>query len=286
MRILVTGAAGMLGQDVCAAAAAAGDDVIALSRAQLDICDATATERAVADARPDVVVNCAAWTDVDGAESAYAQALAVNGPAAGNVARAAARAGAWTVHISSDYVFDGTRREPYVESDPTGPTSAYGRSKLEGEVAVAQAAPDSHTIVRSSWVFGAGGPCFPATILRLAAERDELTVVADQVGCPTFTVHLATALRALCAGSGDPPLGVLHVAGGGHCSWCEFAREIVARSGADCQIRPGTTADLARPAPRPAYSVLGTERGSLAPRLPDWRQGLAEFMALAERVAV
>jgi dTDP-4-dehydrorhamnose reductase len=230
-------------------------------------------------ARAEVVVNCAAWTDVDGAEQASDAAHAINGPGAGNVAQAAAQAGAWTIHISSDYVFDGLKHQPYVESDPVGPRSVYGSSKLQGERAVAQAAPGRHTIVRSSWLFGAGGPCFPATILRLAAERDELTVVEDQIGCPTFTGHLAQALMELAGGLGHPPIGVVHVAGSGQCSWYEFAREIVTRSGEECEVKPGRTADLARPAPRPAFSVLGTERGSELPGLPDWNHGLADFLA-------
>jgi dTDP-4-dehydrorhamnose reductase len=184
--------------------------------------------------------------------------------------------GAWTVHVSSDYVFDGTKASAYVESDGTGPVSAYGRSKLAGEVAVAGAAPGSHTIVRSAWLFGAGGLCFPKTILRLAGERDELRVVDDQVGCPTFTGHLAEALVTLAAG--DRVAGVVHVAGGGRCSWFELAREIVARSGAECEVRPCTTAEFPRPARRPANSALVSERGAAVPRLPDWREGLERFL--------
>lgn len=276
MRILVTGAAGMLGTDVCAAAAAAGHDVVALSRAQLDITDRAAVLRAVADSRPDAVVNCAAYTNVDGAESDAARAQAVNGDAAGYVAAAAAGAGAWVIHVSTDYVFDGRAREPYVESDPVAPQSQYGATKLAGELAVAEAAPAGHTIVRAAWLFGVAGACFPATIMRLAEERDTLTVVGDQIGCPTFTGHLAAALVAL-AGARVP--GILHVAGGGRCSWYEFAREIVAAAGASCEVRPVSTAEFPRPAPRPAWSVLGTERGDVAPRLPHWRQGLQEYMS-------
>jgi dTDP-4-dehydrorhamnose reductase len=280
MRILITGSAGMLGRDLATAAQDAGHDVTEFGHSDLDITDREAVGALLASAGADVVVNCAAFTDVDGAERTPDAAHVVNGVGAGNVAHAAARSGAWTIHVSSDYVFDGTKREPYVESDPVAPMSAYGRSKLDGELAVAQAAPDRHTIVRSSWLFGTGGPCFPATILRLATERDELTVVDDQVGCPTFTGHLARALLELVpGGSGNPAVGVLHVAGGGRCSWYEFAREIVARSGASCEVTPGRTVDLARPAPRPAYSVLGTERGAIAPTLPPWREGLAEFLA-------
>jgi dTDP-4-dehydrorhamnose reductase len=270
----------MLGLDVAAAAAAgagAADEheVIAAPRAELDITDREALAAALCRARPDLVINCAAYTNVDLAERSIETASAVNGDGAGNVARAAAAAGAWTIHVSSDYVFDGTKREPYLESDPVAPASAYGRSKLAGELAVAVAARDSHTIVRSSWLFGAGGPCFPATIRRLAAERDELSVVDDQRGCPTFTGHLAQALLTLAA---RRPLGIVHVAGSGDCTWFEFAQEIVARSGLTAQVKPTTTAEMERPAPRPAYSVLGTERVAEAPSLPHWRDGLAEYM--------
>lgn len=288
MQFVITGAAGMLGQDLTAAAKSAGHEVLAISRAELDISDRAAVEEALSAARADVVVNCAAWTDVDGAESSPEQALAVNGAGAGNVARAAAASGAWTIHVSSDYVFDGTKRSPYVESDGVGPVSSYGRSKLAGEREVAAHAPGRHTIVRSSWLFGAGGPCFPATILRLAGERDELNVVDDQIGCPTFTGHLAVALVDLAASPPvlpSPPLGIVHLAGGGACSWYEFAREIVSRAGLRCEVKPCTTADMPRPATRPAYSVLGSERGEAAPALPPWRQGLTDYVAAMEAVS-
>ena len=275
MRILLTGAAGMLGRDVASAADAGGHELIAFSHGELDVTDGDAVVGAIAAAAPAAVVNCAAWTDVDGAEERAEEAMAVNGAGAGNVARGAAQAGAWMIHVSSDYVFDGERRTPYVESDVPGPRSQYGRGKLAGERAVASAAPESHTIVRSSWLFGAGGRCFPATILRAGAQRDRLTVVDDQVGCPTFTGHLAPALLALAE---EPVAGVVHVAGGGSCSWYEFAREVVRLAGLGCDVVPGTTAELARPAPRPAYSVLGTERAD-APRLPLWHVGLEQFLA-------
>jgi dTDP-4-dehydrorhamnose reductase len=283
MRLAITGAAGMLGQDLLAAAKAAGHEVLGFPRADLDITDAAAMARALADARPDVVINSAAWTDVDGAERDEAGALAVNGAGAGNVARAASACGAWTIHVSSDYVFDGRKDAPYVESDPVGPLSAYGRSKLAGERAVAEEARDRHTTVRSSWLFGPGGPCFPATILRLAGERDELNVVDDQVGCPTFTGHLAEALVDL-AGREDRPAGIVHVAGGGSCSWFEFAREIVAAAGIRCELKPCSTDAAPRPAMRPAYSVLRSERGGVAPLLPEWREGLARYMATGAAV--
>jgi dTDP-4-dehydrorhamnose reductase len=285
MRLLITGAAGMLGSDVQAAAAAAGHETVALTRADLDIADLQAVAGAVARARPDAVINCAAYTDVDGAEAPQEQPLAhaINGAGAGHVAAAAAQAGAWVVHVSSDYVFDGTKRTPYVESDAANPMSVYGASKLAGERAVAEAAPDSHTIVRSSWLFGVGGSCFPATMLRLAGELDSLTVVEDQVGCPTFTGHLAGVLVDF-ASTPQPPLGLVHLAAGGECSWYEFAVEIFQQAGVSVSVSPGDTASLGRPAPRPAYSVMRTERGDLNAGLPDWRAGLGAY--LESRVAV
>ena len=274
MRFLITGAGGMLGDAVREAVATLEGEVVALERSALDITDAAAVRRALEAAGPDAVINCAAYTDVDGAEADEAGAEAVNGEGAGVLAAAAAGAGAWTVHVSSDYVFDGRAREPYVESSPVGPISAYGRTKLAGERAVAAAAPEAHTIVRSSWLFGTAGRCFPDTILRLAADRDELSVVDDQTGCPTYTAHLAGALVELAE---HRPLGVVHVAGGGQCTWFQFAREIVAGAGLACEVRPCATADFPRPAARPAYSVMRSERG--APSLPDWREGLREYLA-------
>ena len=277
MRILITGGGGMLGLDVRRAAEEAGHEPIALTRAQLDIADRTAVMEAVADAGADAVINCAAWTDVDGAESHANEASAVNGTGAGNVAAAADAAGAWLVHVSTDYVFDGAKASAYVESDPATPVSAYGRSKLDGELAVAAAAP-GHTIVRTAWLFGAGGKCFPKTILRAASQRPELSVVSDQIGCPTFTGHLGATLVALAA---DPTPGVLHVAGAGRCSWYEFAQAIVAAGGSDCAVRPIPSADYPTPTQRPANSVLVSERG--APVLPSWRAGLEQFISeLAE----
>jgi dTDP-4-dehydrorhamnose reductase len=283
MRLLVTGAAGMLGQDLMCAAEAVGHEAVGLARDDVDITDTGAVQEAIGGQVPDVVVNCAAWTDVDGAETSAQMAHAVNGDGAGNVAAAAAHAGAWMIQISTDYVFDGSKGSPYLESDPVAPASAYGASKLAGEREVAARCPGRHTIVRTSWLFGNHGRCFPATILGLAEERDELTVVDDQVGCPTFTGHLARGLVALAE---DPaPRGVVHLAGAGSCSWYELAREVVSTAGLSCELRPGRTEDLARPAPRPAYSVLVTERGASVPRLPDWREGVAEYMSAAMRTA-
>jgi dTDP-4-dehydrorhamnose reductase len=275
MRLLVMGAAGMLGRDVVAAGGDAGHEVAALARADLDITDAAAVRAAVRDHRPDAVVNCAAWTDVDGAEAAEAAATAVNGAGAGHVATAAAAEGALTVHVSSDYVFDGTSPEPYREDDPTGPRSAYGRSKLAGERAVAEAAPGRAAIVRSAWVFGPRGGNFVDTMRRLGAEREEVAVVDDQVGCPTYTGHLAAGLIQVAERG---PTGVLHVAGGGRCSWLELAEATFAEAGIACRVRPQSTADLGRPAPRPAFSVLASTRAD-APVLPHWREGLRAHLA-------
>lgn len=279
MRMLITGAGGMLGHDVGLAASRRGHETVALSRRELDVRDARAVGAVIAESAPRVVINCAAWTDVDGAETEYEAALAVNGAGPENVGRAAAAAGAWTIHISTDYVFDGRHAEPYRESDETSPMSAYGRSKLAGERALAIAAPEQHTVVRTSWLYGLTGSSFPKTILRLGREREALSVVDDQVGCPTFTGHLAAALVGLAEGA--PPRGVLHLAASGQCSWFEFAREIVAGADLACRVSACTTAEFPRPAPRPAYSVLRSERDG-APVLPHWREGLRAFLAGVE----
>jgi dTDP-4-dehydrorhamnose reductase len=281
MRLLVTGAAGMLGRDVTAAAARAGHDVVALDRRDLDITDADAVRRAVHDATPAAVVNCAAWTDVDGAEAHEEEATAVNGRGAGLVARAANDAGALCVHVSSDYVFAGDAAEPYVESSPVAPVSAYGRSKLAGEIAVRESA-QRHAIVRAAWVFGPHGRNFVDTMRRLAAEGDDVTVVDDQIGCPTYTGHLAQALVEIAERGLN---GTLHVAGGGSCSWYDLAAAVFEATGAAVTLHRGSSADLDRPAPRPAYSVLTTERDD-APRLPSWRDGLAAHLAATQEVSV
>jgi dTDP-4-dehydrorhamnose reductase len=225
---------------------------------------------------PEVIINAAAYTAVDQAESEPDVAEAVNGRGTAAVAAAAAELGVPLVHLSTDYVFDGSTTEPYVESAAPNPRSAYGRSKLAGEHAVAEAAPGAHAIVRTSWLFGEHGGNFVATMLRLARERDELTVVDDQVGCPTFTGHLAPALLAIAAARRT---GVLHVAGGGGCSWWDLARATFEAAGHDVRLHPGRTQDLGRPAPRPAWSVLRTERAD-APVLPAWQDGLAAYLEL------
>ncbi len=270
MRLLVTGAAGMLGHRVVADARALGHDVTGIDLPDLDLTDEDATIRRVAELAPDTVVNCAAYTNVDAAEEHEDVALAVNGDAAGNLARATAQIDARIVHVSTDYVFDGSKRTPWVESDPTGPLGAYGRTKLAGELQLAHANPE-HAIVRTAWLFGAGGPNFCDTMLRLAGERDEVSVVTDQVGSPTWTGHLSPALIELAERRGD--VGIFHGAGAGGCSWNELTLELFERAGVACRVLPTTSAEFKRPAPRPAWSVLGTERdpGVL---LPPWQDGV------------
>ena len=280
MRLLVTGAAGMLGTDVVAAAAA-GHDVVAFARADLDITDAEAVRAAVRDTQPDAVINCAAYTNVDGAETEEDTATRINGHGAGHLASAAAESGAHIVHVSTDYVFAGNATEPYPEDAPTGPIGAYGRSKLAGELAVQAAAPTSHAIVRTAWVFGPHGKNFVDTMLKLAATRDELTVVDDQLGCPTYTGHLATALITIAEQRSN---GLLHVAGGGQCTWRDLAVATFAAAGLEVTVHPTTTAAFGAPAPRPAYSVLGSTRSD-APRLPSWQEGLHAHLIAREVLA-
>ena len=274
MRILVTGAAGMLGGDVVEALSARRHAVLGLARSELDITDSAAVEDVFAELRPEAVLNCAAWTDVDGAEAAEQAAMQVNDAAAALVSGTAAAHGAKVLHVSSDYVFDGAKASPYVESDLPAAISAYGRSKQAGETSVAIANP-RHIIVRSSWLFGTRGPNFVETMLRIAGEQPEVLVVADQVGTPTYTPHLAEALARLIEGD---EFGIHHVPASGQCSWFEFAQEIFDQAGVECRVMSGTTEMLGRPAPRPAYSVLGSERPDPI-RLPDWRQGLSEYLS-------
>jgi dTDP-4-dehydrorhamnose reductase len=271
VRLLVVGAAGMLGHKVVAHAEHLGHEVIAADLPQVDITDADATHAYLAEVDARAVINCAAWTNVDAAEEQEDAAQRVNGDGAGNLARAAAAVDARIVLVSTDYVFDGAaKREPWVESDPTSPLGAYGRTKLDGEQQTA-AATAHHAIVRTAWLFGVGGPNFPDTMLRLGSARDEVSVVTDQVGCPTWTGHLAPALVELAEREDDT--GVFHAAGSGQCSWNELALEVFDRAGVSCRVLPTTSEAFKRPAPRPAWSVLGTERqpGIV---LPPWQEGL------------
>lgn len=273
MKILVTGAAGMLGRDVMLAAGNAGHDVVGFGHPELDVTDAGAVNAKLEGEKPDVVINCAAWTDVDGAEEAEESATAINGAGAGNVAAAAASVGASVVYVSSDYVFDGSKISPYVETDQTAPLSAYGRSKLAGEEAT-RAANNRHFVVRSAWLFGTGGPNFVETMMRLAADHGEVLVVRDQVGSPTYTWHLAYGIVRLIEGV---EFGIHHMAAGGACSWYEFAREIFDQAKVECKVMSATTEMLGRPAPRPAYSALVSQREH-AIELPSWQDGLAAYL--------
>jgi len=263
----------MLGQDLVDACVGRSQEVFALGRSELDITDEAGCEEVMAELHPDAVINCAAWTDVDGAEANEPGAMVVNEVGAGNVAAAAARHGARIVYISSDYVFDGEKGAPYVESDLTGALSAYGRSKAAGETATVFA-NDRHMVVRSSWLFGTRGGNFVETMLRIASQQPEVVVVSDQVGAPTYTRHLAAALAELAE---TDQYGIHHVAAAGRCSWFDYAQEIFDIEDSDCRVMAGTTEMLGRPAPRPAYSVLGSERHK-APLLPEWRDGLRQYL--------
>jgi dTDP-4-dehydrorhamnose reductase len=255
-RVLVTGAGGQLG----VALREAFPEADARTRAELDV-----TEPIALDYIPGLVLHAAAWTDVDGAEANEGGALSSNVEGTRNVVAL----GAPVVYYSTDYVFDGAKREPYVESDEPAPLGAYGRSKLLGEGEVRDG-----WIVRSSWLFGWTGDNFVRTMLRLGAERDEVRVVADQRGAPTYVGHLAAATGQLLA----LPRGVWHVAAEGETTWAEFADAILSEAGLDCRVVPISTEELGRPAPRPAYSVLRSEREG-APKLPHWREGLRECLA-------
>ncbi len=255
-RVLITGAGGQLG----AALREEFPDASALDRSGWDV-----TKPAPAGVEPELVLHAAAWTDVDGAEADPEGAVAVNAAGTRNVVAL----GVPVVYYSTDYVFDGSKGEPYVESDEPAPRSAYGRSKLAGEREV-----ERGWIVRSSWLFGWTGHNFVRTMLRLGAERDEVAVVDDQRGSPTYTGHLAAATREVL----ELPDGVWHLAADGDCTWAEFAEAIFEEAGLRCRVRRITTAELGRPAPRPAYSVLRSEREG-APRLPHWREGLRECLS-------
>jgi dTDP-4-dehydrorhamnose reductase len=277
MKLLVTGAAGMLGRDLMLAAGNAGHDVVGFGRAELDVTDADALRRKMEIERPAVVINSAAWTDVDGAEEAEEAAFAVNGAGAGNVAAAAAELGAAVVYVSTDYVFDGAKREPYVESDQPAPLSAYARTKLAGEEATI-AANKRHFVVRAGGLFGIGGNNFVETMLRLGVTQSEVTVVRDQVASPTYTWHLAYGIVRLIEGV---EFGIHHMAAAGECSFYDFAREIFEQAKVDCKVLSVTTDEFGRPAPRPHYSALTSQREHPI-RLPSWRDGLAGYLAQRE----
>lgn len=268
MRWLVTGAKGMLGQDLVVLLAGRGHEVVGIDRDEADITDPSSVA-GLADGF-DVVANCAAFTAVDAAESAESAAFGVNAVGPQLLARAARAAGARYVQISTDYVFSGVATQPYAEDAPIAPRSAYGRTKAAGEWAVRAEAPD-HLILRTAWLYGAKGPCFPKTIARVAREKGTLDVVTDQVGQPTWTVDVATLVESLVATSAAP--GTYHATSSGSTSWFEFARAVVAVAGMDPQIvRPTTSEGFVRPAPRPAYSVLGHDRLAPELRIGDWAE--------------
>jgi dTDP-4-dehydrorhamnose reductase len=273
----VLGASGQLGGDVTDAARARGDGVTAADHATCDITDPEAVERAITGSRPDAVVNCAAWTRVDAAEDHEAEAELVNATAAGIVADACAAARVRLCHISTDYVFDGDATEPIDESAPPAPQSAYGRTKLHGELAVRERCPD-HLIVRTSWLYGREGPNFVLTMLHLAAELPEVRVVADQQGAPTWTGHLAPAvLRLIEVG----PPGTYHLTNSGVTTWHGVALAAIRGRGMDTGVVPISTAEFPTPATRPAYSVLDNRkwRELGEPPLPSWEEGLRSYVA-------
>jgi dTDP-4-dehydrorhamnose reductase len=275
-RWLVTGAAGQLGSDVSDVLRGQQADVIACDRRALDITDADNVEKVLADVAPTVVVNCAAYTAVDDAETDESTATRVNGTGPGNLARWCASRGARLIHVSTDYVFDGTADTPYEVDHPLDPRSAYGRSKAAGETAVLAAGGDGH-VVRTAWVYGAIGTNFVKTIARLATERETLNVVDDQRGSPTWSHHLALGLVAL--GGADVPAGVWHCTGGDDTTWYGFAVAIFEAIGLDpARVTPTTTDAFPRPARRPAYSVLSGQKWQRAglPVLPEWRPALDE----------
>ncbi|WP_432907086.1 dTDP-4-dehydrorhamnose reductase [Micromonospora matsumotoense] len=279
-RVLVTGAGGMLGRDLLAVLAARSDlKVTAATRTDLDITDAEAVRAAVAG--HDVVLNAAAWTDVDGAERDEAAATAINGDGVAHLARACAGHGARLLHVSTDYVFAGDADTPYAEDAPTDPINAYGRSKLAGERAVARFLPETGYLVRTAWLYGAHGRNFVTTMIGLAATREHLDVVDDQQGQPTWSYALATRLVALAdaALAGRAPAGIYHGTCTGRTTWYGLARAAFTLAGLDPdRVRPTTSDRFPRPATRPAYSVLGHDRWAEAglPPLPDWRDALSD----------
>jgi dTDP-4-dehydrorhamnose reductase len=282
----VTGAAGMLGHDVMRAGERSGHELVLVDLPEIDITDPPAVDALLDRLRVqpgslDAIVNCAAWTDVDGAESKRELAHAVNADGAGNLARGATRIDVPLLHISTDYVFDGVapldaggHARAYVESDPTGPRSVYGSTKLDGERQVLAASP-RHLVVRTAWLYGVDGPNFVETMLRLAGERDAVQVVTDQVGSPTWSGHLAPAILGLLERDLS---GLVHLTGAGEVSWNGFAREIFRQADVECLVEAASSEQMARPAPRPAWSALASERDDVLP-MPDWRDGLAGYLA-------
>ncbi len=284
MRILVTGAGGMLGRDLAAALSSPQHhELHLLGRSECDVTDAKTVRACFASARPQMVIHAAAYTDVDGCERDPARAMRVNGEGTRHVAQAAAAAGARLIYLSTDYVFDGAKREPYVEDDPANPLNVYGRSKLAGECAVRE--HSDSLIVRTSWLFGRHGRHFITAILDRVRRGEPLRVVNDQVGCPTWTRDLARALTALISTTAR---GIVHATGSGVCSWYDFAQAIVDEAAGRSMVprvpvEASTSAELDRPARRPPYSVLCNRRLQQlgVPALPEWRESLRHFLAEA-----
>lgn len=265
----------MLGTDLCAALSRAGWQVVAADVAEFDITDRGATYAFVQECSPAVIVNCAAYTAVDQAERNRDLAFRVNRDGARNLAAAAAAIGTPVLHMSTNYVFDGTKAGAYTEEDQPNPQSVYGESKLAGERAVREALAE-HYIVRTAWLYGIHGKSFPQTMLRLAQEGRPIRVVNDQRGCPTYTEHLAEALIAIIT---RPNYGICHAVNSGSCTWYELACEVLRSAGVEAEVVPITTAEYPTPARRPANSVLDTSRLEqvYGISLPDWRAGVAAF---------
>jgi dTDP-4-dehydrorhamnose reductase len=273
MRVTIFGASGLLGRDLVREWR--GDVVTGLSSRDADIRDGKRVEMLVQEQRPDWIVLAAAYADVDGCERDPELAFAVNRDGALNVARAAKMAGARLLFLSSDYVFDGRKTAPYEINDARNPQSVYGRSKAEAESRLLELLP-SGCIVRTSWLFGLGGKCFPDTILKLAASRPALDVVNDQRGCPSYTVDLARAVIELCRKNAE---GIVHVTNTGECTWFEFAEEIVRSAGLSTAVRPVSSVVMARPAPRPAYSVLSpASLQAFGHSMPSWGDALRRYL--------
>ena len=267
----------MLGRDVVRAAQLSGHEVVAADRSVLDVTDSSATRAFFDEETPQAVINCAAFTDVDGAEREPDPAMKVNADGARNLAAAAAAVGATVVYPSTDYVFDGSKDSPYLETDEPSPLGSYGTSKLAGEVDTAAVNPQ-HFIVRSSWLFGVGGRNFVETMLGMAEDNDFVVVVRDQVGSPTYTAHLAEGLVRMLD---TRAYGLHHMSAAGECSWYDFAVAIFEQAGTGTRVMSTTTAELGRPAARPEWSVLATQWDD-ALYLPDWQDGLADYLAERE----
>jgi dTDP-4-dehydrorhamnose reductase len=273
MRVTIFGASGLLGKALLREWS--GDRVTGLTSRAADIRDGKRVVEVVQETRPEWVVLAAAYTDVDGCEGNPDLAFAVNRDGAVNVAVAAKKVGARLIFLSSDYVFDGKKTTPYEIEDARNPQSVYGRTKAEAESKLLELMPDC-CIARTSWLFGIGGKCFPDTILKLAASRPALDVVNDQRGCPTYSVDLARAIVQLCRKNAS---GIVHVTNAGDCTWFEFAREIVSGAGLATVVRPVSSQQMARPAPRPAYSVLSPTRlRALGIEMPSWHDALRRYL--------